>query len=84
MQSKIYGYIRVSTKKQNEDRQRVALLEAGVPPKQIILDKQSGKDFNRPGYRKLCKKSSQVMCFLSRVSTALDETIVKYWSNGAI
>lgn len=56
MQSKTYGYIRVSTKDQNEDRQRIALLEAGVPLKQIILDKRSGKDFNRPGYRRLCKK----------------------------
>lgn len=52
-----YGYIRVSTKDQNEDRQRIALAEAGVPPKNIILDKQSGKDFNRPGYRRLCKKA---------------------------
>lgn len=50
-----YGYIRVSTKDQNEDRQRIALIEAGVLPKNIILDKQSGKDFNRPGYRRLCK-----------------------------
>lgn len=58
-------------------------MEAGVPPKQIILDKQSGKDFDRPGYRKLCKKSSQVMCFLSRVSIDLVEIMVKYWSNGA-
>lgn len=51
-----YGYIRVSTKDQNEDRQRIALIEAGVLPKNIILDKKSGKDFNRPGYRRLCKK----------------------------
>ena len=51
-----YGYIRVSTKDQNEGRQRIALLEAGAPLKHIILDKQSGKDFNRPGYRRLCKK----------------------------
>lgn len=56
MQSKIYGYIRVSSKDQNEDRQKFALLKAGVPVKNIILDKQSGKDFNRPGYRLLCKK----------------------------
>ena len=56
MQPKNYGYIRVSTKDQNEDRQRIALLEAGVPLEHIILDKQSGKDFNRPGYRRLCKK----------------------------
>ena len=51
-----YGYIRVSTKDQNEDRQRIALMDAGVPGKNIILDKQSGKDFNRPGYLRLCKK----------------------------
>lgn len=56
MQPQNYGYIRVSTKDQNEDRQRIALLEAGVPLEHIILDKQSGKDFNRPGYRRLCKK----------------------------
>ena len=51
-----YGYIRVSTKEQNEDRQRIALMDTGVPEKNIILDKQSGKDFNRPGYLRLCKK----------------------------
>lgn len=51
-----YGYIRVSTKEQNEDRQRIALMCVGVPEKNIILDKQSGKDFNRPGYLRLCKK----------------------------
>lgn len=51
-----YGYIRVSTKEQNEDRQRIALMGVGVPEKNIILDKQSGKDFNRPGYLRLCKK----------------------------
>lgn len=51
-----YGYIRVSTKDQNEDRQKIALMDAGVPEKNIILDKQSGKDFNRPGYLRLCKK----------------------------
>lgn len=51
-----YGYIRVSTKEQNEDRQRIALMDAGVPEKNLILDKQSGKDFNRPGYQRLCKK----------------------------
>lgn len=56
MQATSYGYIRVSTKEQNEDRQRIALQKAGVLEKNIILDKQSGKDFNRPGYRQLCRK----------------------------
>ena len=51
-----YGYMRVSTKDQNEERQRLALLQAGVPKRSIVLDKQSGKDFNRPGYLRLCKK----------------------------
>lgn len=57
MEATTYGYIRVSTKDQNEDRQRIALLEAGVKPRNIILDKKSGKDFDRPGYRRLCKKA---------------------------
>lgn len=51
-----YGYIRVSTKEQREDRQRIALLEEGVPEKHLIVDKQSGKNFDRPGYLRLCKK----------------------------
>lgn len=51
-----YGYIRVSTRDQNEDRQIIALKGVGVPEKNIILDKKSGKDFDRPGYRRLCRK----------------------------
>lgn len=52
----VYGYIRVSSKEQNEDRQRIALAEAGVQERNIFGDKQSGKDFNRPQYKKLLKK----------------------------
>lgn len=52
----IYGYIRVSTKEQNEDRQRIALAEFPVPENHIFLDKLSGKDFERPQYKKLTKK----------------------------
>lgn len=52
----IYGYVRVSTKEQNEDRQLIALHEVDVPQKNIYMDKQSGKDFNRPQYKKLLKK----------------------------
>ena len=55
MTEKMYGYIRVSTKEQNEDRQRIALLEFGVPEENIFMDKQSGKDFNRPAYIELMK-----------------------------
>ena len=51
-----YGYIRVSSKDQNEDRQRIAMNEAGVPEDNIFMDKQSGKDFNRPGYKLVLQK----------------------------
>lgn len=51
-----YGYIRVSSVDQCEDRQRIALQEVGVPDTNIYLDKQSGKDFNRPAYRRLLRK----------------------------
>ena len=54
--STTYGYIRVSTKEQNEDRQLIALREMSVPEQNIFMDKQSGKDFNRPQYKKLVKK----------------------------
>ncbi len=53
---KIYGYIRVSTKDQNEARQRIALAEFPVPKENIFMDKLSGKDFNRPQYKKLVRK----------------------------
>ena len=52
----IYGYVRVSTKEQNEDRQLIALHDVGVMQKNIYIDKQSGKDFDRPQYKKLLKK----------------------------
>lgn len=53
---KMYGYMRVSTREQNEARQRMALVEAGVPEKQIYMDKLSGKDFERPEYKRLLRK----------------------------
>ena len=53
---KVYGYVRVSTKEQNEDRQIIALKEMGVPEANIYMDKLSGKDFERPQYKKLLKK----------------------------
>lgn len=52
----IYGYVRVSSTDQNEDRQMVALREVDVPEKNIFMDKQSGKDFDRPNYKKLVRK----------------------------
>ncbi len=51
-----YGYARVSTKEQNEERQLIALRKYGLADSQIILDKQSGKDFERTGYRRLLRR----------------------------
>lgn len=56
MDGKIYGYIRVSSMDQNENRQLLALRKVNVSEKQIYLDKMSGKDFNRPQYKKLLRK----------------------------
>ena len=52
----IYGYVRVSTREQNEDRQLIALREMAVPEANLFMDKQSGKDFQRPQYKKLVRK----------------------------
>ena len=52
----VYGYARVSTREQNEARQIIALRDFAVPPGQIYLDKQSGKDFNRPQYKRLLRR----------------------------
>ena len=51
-----YAYVRVSTKEQNEDRQLIALESLEISKKNIFMDKQSGKDFERPAYKKMLKK----------------------------
>lgn len=56
MNGKTYGYIRVSSKDQNEDRQRIAMREFGIPDESVFMDKQSGKDFERPEYKRLMRK----------------------------
>ena len=53
---KIYGYVRVSTLEQNEERQLIALKNVGLNDNQIYIDKISGKDFNRPQYKRMVKK----------------------------
>ncbi|RGF39031.1 recombinase family protein [Roseburia sp. AF42-8] len=55
----IYGYMRVSSKEQNEDRQKIALTEIGVPENNIYMDKQSGKDFERTQYKRLLQKLNE-------------------------
>lgn len=65
---RIYGYVRVSTREQNEERQVIALKEVGVLEKNIYIDKFSGKDFNRPQYKKLlCKLDSNSVLYVKSI-----------------
>lgn len=77
-----YGYVRVSTKEQNEDRQMIAMREFGVKDSNTVVDKQSGKDFERPGYRKLVRKlkagDTLVIKSIDRLGRNYDE-ILKQW-----
>ena len=77
-----YGYIRVSSKDQNEARQLVAMREAGIEDKNIFLDKQSGKNFDRPAYKKLlCKVKPHDVIFvksIDRLGRNYDE-ILEQW-----
>ena len=65
--SRSYGYVRVSSQDQNEDRQMIEMEGLGIPQKQVYVDKQSGKDFNRPQYKKLLRvlKEGDVLFILS-------------------
>ena len=77
-----YGYVRVSTKEQNEDRQMVAMREFGVKDSNVILDKQSGEDFERPGYRRLMRRlkagDTLVIKSIDRLGRNYDE-ILEQW-----
>ena len=77
-----YGYIRVSSRDQNEDRQRIAMRNAGVEDARIYMDKQSGKDFDRPGYRRLLKKikpgDTLIIKSIDRLGRNYDE-ILEQW-----
>ena len=77
-----YAYLRVSTREQNEDRQVFAMTEFGVDPKYMIVEKQSGKDFNRPLYQKLLKKLKPgdvlVIKSIDRLGRNYDE-ILEQW-----
>jgi len=78
----IYGYIRVSTKEQNEDRQILAMQEFGIEKSCMIIDKQSGKDFERPGYKRLIRKlipgDTVVIKSIDRLGRDYDE-ILEQW-----
>ena len=53
---KIYGYVRVSSADQNEDRQVIAMQKVGIPKENMFMDKQSGKNFDRPNYKRLVRR----------------------------
>ena len=78
----VYGYIRVSSKEQNVDRQMDALLELGINKRNIFTDKQSGKDFERPAYKRLMKKLKQgdllIIKSIDRLGRNYDE-ILEQW-----
>ena len=80
--AQIYGYIRVSTREQNEDRQLIAMRDFGIKSNNIFLDKQSGKDFNRPSYKKLLKKlkpdDTFIIKSIDRLGRNYDE-ILEQW-----
>ena len=54
--SKVYGYVRVSSVDQNEERQLIEMQRVGVPKENVFIDKQSGKNFERPNYKRLVRK----------------------------
>jgi len=56
MEPQIFGYVRISTKDQNEARQLAALAEYDIPKRNLYIDRQSGKDFDRPAYKRLMKR----------------------------
>lgn len=77
-----YGYIRVSTREQNADRQIIAMRNFGIEASNIVLDKQSGKDFERPGYQRLARKlkagDTLVIKSIDRLGRNYDE-ILEQW-----
>ena len=78
----VYGYVRVSAKDQNEDRQIIAMREVGVSEKNIYMDKQSGKDFKRKQYKRLVRKTKKddllYIKSIDRLGRNYEE-IIKQW-----
>lgn len=82
MNNSTYGYVRVSTKDQNEARQLIAMHEFGIDERRIFIEKQSGKDFNRPQYKRLLRKlkagDTFVIKSIDRLGRNYDE-IIEQW-----
>lgn len=77
-----YGYVRVSSTDQNEKRQLVEMEKAGVKRNMIFMDKQSGKDFNRPQYLKLKKNFEKGISFIFSALTDWEEIMMKFKISG--
>lgn len=77
-----FGYVRVSTRDQNEDRQLIAMEAYQIPTSNIFIDKQSGKDFNRPQYRRMLKKMKKgdtlYLKSIDRLGRNYDEIIAQW------
>lgn len=82
MNNTTYGYVRVSTKDQNEARQVIAMREFGVDESNVFIEKQSGKDFNRPMYKRLLRKlkagDTLAIKSIDRLGRSYDE-IIEQW-----
>ena len=79
-----YGYIRVSSKEQNTDRQLDALNKIKIDRKNVFIDKQSGKDFERPAYKRLLKKLKKGDLVIINPLTDLAETTMRYLCSGEL
>lgn len=82
MKQQVYGYVRVSTREQNEARQVIAMRAFGVAEENLFIDKQSGRDFNRPQYRRLLRRlkagNTLVIKSIDRLGRNYDEIIAQW------
>ena len=73
----MYGYVRVSSQDQNESRQLIAIKEKQVPANNLFTDKQSGKDFDRPNYKKMVKKlKAGDLLYILRTTVKINGTTI--------
>lgn len=80
--SELYGYVRISSVDQNEDRQMIELQKVGIAEDYIFVDKQSGKDFDRPQYQEMVKKIREGDYSMSFRLTGWGETMRRYRNSG--
>ena len=82
MADRVYGYVRVSSRDQNEERQMIAMQQFGVESRNIFVDKQSGRDFNRPSYRRMLARmregDTMVVKSIDRLGRNYDD-ILEQW-----